>query len=188
MAGPLTFLRPLRYDTVGTVLLVQSAPIELTLRVASRLRTLFPQCTIDVVVREDDRDAVPRADFERIVVVRWEDRRDVVRELRRQSYDVVAVPSSRRGSDYLRVLPLLLRTRRILVFNDNLDYFPLHASRLGSLAHHVSGQASTGALVGWVLARLVLAPLATVVLVAAALRLEIRGAARRVGMARRTRA
>jgi hypothetical protein len=180
VAGPLTFLRSFRHDAVRAVLLVESAPIALTLRVAGCLRTLFPEGTIDAVIREDDREAAAHAGFARVLVVRWEDRREVVRELRRRSYDVVAVPSSRRGSDYLRVLPLLLRTRRILVFNDNLDYFPLHATRLGSLAYHMSGQASPGALVLWALARLLLAPLATVALVASTIRLELRGMARRL--------
>jgi len=179
VAGPLTFLRPFRHDAVRAALVVESAPIDVTLRVAGCLRTLFPESTIDAVVREDDRDAAAGAGFARVDVVRWEDRREVVRALRRRSYDVVAVSTSRRGSDYLRVLPLLLRTRCILVFNDNLDYFPLHASRLGALAYHLSVQASGGALVAWVIARLVLAPLATVVLIASVLRLELRAARRR---------
>jgi hypothetical protein len=179
MASPLTFLRPFRHATVRSVLLLQSAPIELTLRVAARVRTLFPRAAIEVVVREDGREAIADHDFARVMVVRWEDRREVVRQLRRRRYDAVVVPTSHRGSDYLRALPLLLRTRAILVFNDNLDHFPLHASRLGSLAHHVSGQPSTGALLRWLAARLVLMPLATLVLVASVLRIELRGALRR---------
>jgi hypothetical protein len=44
----------------------------------------------------------------------------------------------------------------------------------------MSGQASPGALVLWALARLLLAPLATVALVASTIRLELRGMARRL--------
>lgn len=174
MAGPLTLLRPFRHDRVRSVLLLQSAPVELTLRVAGRLRALFPGCAIDLVVREDDRAAVAAGEFARAFVVRWEDRLDVVRQLRTQRYDAVAVPTSYRGSNYLRVLPLLLRTRAILFFNDRLDWFPLHVTRLGSLAQHVSGQPSAGALAVWFATRIVLVPLATMVLVASVARLELR--------------
>ena len=93
------------------MLLLQSAPIDLTLRVAARLRALFPSCMIDAVVREDDRDAVARDEFAEVMVVRWEDRLEVVRRLRRKRYDAVAVPASHSGSDHLRLLPLLLRTK-----------------------------------------------------------------------------
>ncbi len=181
MASALTFFRPFRPHTIGSILLLGSAPLDLTLRVAARVRTVFPGCTIEAVLREDDRAAAAGEDFAHVTVVRWEDRRDVVRQLRRHRYDAVVVPTSYRGSDYLRALPLLLRTRTILVFNDNLDYFPLHASRLGSLAHHVSGQPSSRALLRWLATRLVVMPAATCVLVASALRLELRAARRRLG-------
>lgn len=180
MASVLTFLRPFRPHTIRSILLLGSGPVDLTKRVGGRLRVVFPGCTIDAVVREDDGAAVGGADFRHVTVVRWEDRRDVVRRLRRQRYDAVVVPTSYRGSDYLRALSLLLRTRAILVFNDNLDYFPLHATRLGSLAHHVSGQPSTRALLRWLATRLVVVPVATCVLVASALRLELRAARRRL--------
>lgn len=86
------------------------------------------------------------------------------------------------GSDFLRVLPVLLKTRGILIFNDNLDHFPLHVSRLSSLVHHLSGQPSTGALLRWTAGRVVLMSLATVVLAAGTLRLdlELRAARRRL--------
>jgi hypothetical protein len=180
VASLLTFLRPLRHERVRSVLLLESAPIDLTLRVAARLRAIFPSCAIELVVREDDRDAVSGADFAAIMVVRWEDRLEVVRKLRRHRYDAVVVPTSHRGSDYLRALPLLLRTRAILVFNDNLDHFPLHAARLGAFAHHVSGQPSAGALLRWIAARIVLVPLTTLLLVASVTRLEMRAAWRRM--------
>ncbi|MBI3767415.1 MAG: hypothetical protein HY271_02850 [Deltaproteobacteria bacterium] len=180
MASPLTFLRPFRHESVRSVLLLQSAPIDLTLRVAHRLRTLFPGCPIEVVVREDDRTALAGEDFARVMVVRWEERREVVRTLRRQRYDAVIVPMSHRGSDYLRALPLLLRVRTILVFNDNLDYFPLHASRIGVLAHHVSGQPTTSALLIWLTKRSLLGSLATLYLLVSTARLELRARWRRV--------
>jgi hypothetical protein len=179
MASPLTFLRPFRHEAVHSVLLLQSAPIDLTLRVAERLRTLFPHCTIELVVREDDREAAA-TDFARVMVVRWEDRLQIVRELRRRRYDAVVVPTSHRGSDYLRALPILLRTRAILVFNDHLDYFPLHVARLRTLVHHLSGGDGGLAIVRWAVARPLRTVIATARLVASVIRLELRAAGRRL--------
>jgi len=180
MANLFTFVRPFRPDQIRSVLLVQSGPIDLMLRVGERLRTTAPGCEIVAVVREDHREAAAAGGFDQLIVVRWEDRLEVVRTLRRRRFDAIVVLLSHRGSDYLRVLPMLLRTRRILVFNENLDYFPLHATRLRDLAYHISGQASPAGLVAWALARLFLAPLATCALIASTLRLELRAVARRI--------
>jgi hypothetical protein len=185
MAGWLTFLRPFRHETVHSVLLLQSAPIDLTLRVATRVRTLFPGCAIELVVREDAREVAAGEDFAQVTIVRWEDRHAVVRQLRRRQYDAVIVPTSYRGSDYMRALPLLLRTRAILVFNDHLDYFPLHASRLKTLAHHLHGEASVSGLARWILFRSVAVPAATLFLLAAVMRLHLRATWRRVRARRR---
>jgi hypothetical protein len=184
MAGVLTFLRPFRHETVRSVLLLQSAPIDLTLRVATRVRTLFPGCAIELVVRENAR-AGAGEDFAQIMIVRWEDRHAVVRQLRRRQYDAVIIPASYGGSDYMRALPLLLRTRAILVFNDHLDYFPLHASRLRTLAHHLYGEASVSGLARWILFRSVAVPAATLFLLATVTRLHVRAAWRRVRARRR---
>jgi hypothetical protein len=185
MANPLTFLRPLRYDTMLAILLVQSGPIELALRVAERLRAICPGCEIDAVVREDDREAAAGGGFAHLMVVRWEDRVEVVRRLRRQRYDTIAVLLSRHGSDYLRVLPYLLRTRAILAFNDNADGFPVHATRAATFALHVSGRSSLGGLLRWAIGRSVLGIAAFCVLVSSALRLQMRAAWRRARTARR---
>lgn len=179
MANPLTFLVPFRYDGVRRVLLVQSGPINLALEVAERLSALFSHCEIDALVREEDCDAARVGRFARVTAVRWEDRFEMVRRLRRQRYDAVVALASSRGSDYLRLIPFLLRTRVIFVFNDRLDYFPLHVTRLAALAHHLSGQGSVGALVAWTLWRAALLPLVTVVLVGSAARLYLRAAWRR---------
>ena len=179
MANPLTFVRPFRHHAIRSVLLVQSAPIDLALRVAARVRATFPGCEIEAVVREDDRDAVADAGFERVFVVRWEDRLEVIRRLRERRYDTVVVIMSHRGSDYLRILPYLLRTRSILAFNDHLDSFPLHVRRVATLAMHVSGRASVAALVSGAASRIILGSVATLVLVASVLRIEARAAWRR---------
>jgi len=177
MSNVFTFLLPLRYDRVRTVLLVQSGPIELAVQAAGRVRALFPDCTLEGLVREADRETA--SGFDRITVVRWEDRLAIIRRLRARRYDVVVVLLGGLGSDYLRMLPFLLRTRAILVFNDRLDYFPLHATRLRALAHHLSGQTSLGALLRWAAGRAVVFPLVTLVLLASVARLYARAAWRR---------
>jgi NADPH:quinone reductase-like Zn-dependent oxidoreductase len=179
MANPLTFVRPFRPHQIRSILLVQSGPMALMLRVGERLRSIAPGCEITAVVREDHREAARTGGFDHVIVVRWEDRLEVVRTLRGRRFDTVAVLMSHHGSDYLRVLPYLLRTRSILAFNDNLDSFPVHVARAGTLVLHVSGQRSAGGLVRWAVSRTVLAIVATAVLVAAVLRIEIRAAWRR---------
>jgi len=179
MANILTFVRPFRPDRIRSVLLVQSGPVDLALRVGERLHTMVPKDDITVVVREDHRDAMAGHDFGEMIVVLWEDRLDVVRALRRRRFDTVAVLMSHAGSDYLRLLPYLLRTRSILAFNDNLDFFPVHVTRLTTLALHISGQRSVGGLVRWALGRAALTCVASVLLVAATLRIHIRGRWRR---------
>src|SRR6185295_7776091 len=109
MSNPLTFLRPLRYDRVRTVLLVQSGPIDVALAAAERVRALFPGCDLDAVIRDRDAAASADAGFSDVVLVRWEDRRQVLRRLRTRRYDAVAVLLTTAGSDYLRLLPYLLR-------------------------------------------------------------------------------
>ena len=181
MASPLTFLLPLRYDAVRTVLLVQSGPPQLAAQVAAKLRTVFPDCEVHGVVREADRDVAGIAGFVETTVVRWEDRLDVVRRLRRRRYDVVVALLSSRGSQQLRLLPYFLRTRAILAFNDNLDYFPVHATRLATLAHHMSGRPSLLGLLRWVIGRAIVVPFATLFLVASVGRIYLRATWRRAG-------
>jgi hypothetical protein len=178
MANPLTFLLPFRYRAMGTVLVVQSGPIELALEVAARLRTLFPGCKVEGLIRDNDVDAVGATDFDRLTVVRWEDRIQVVRQLRERRFDAVAVLLSARGSRAFLLLPYVLRTGAILMFNDHLDYFPLKLGRLSSLAQHVSGSGSVGALLRWVLGRAIVLPAATVLLLASTTRIYLRAAHR----------
>ena len=65
------------------------------------------------------------------------------------------------------------------MFNDHLDYFPLKLGRLSSLAQHVSGSGSVGALLRWTLGRAVVLPAATLFLLASTARIYWRAARRR---------
>lgn len=179
MANPLTFLLPLRYDTVRTVLLVQSGPIDLAIAATKRLRTLFPGCEIELAVRETDLDAADACEADRVTVVRWPDRFEVLRALRRRRYDAVAALLSSRRSHYLRLLPYLLRTRTVLLFNDHLDYFPLHLTRLPALLHHLSGGEAAAQMVPWLVGRAIALPVATIFLAASTARLYLRAARKR---------
>jgi hypothetical protein len=174
MANPLTFLLPLRFHKTQSVLVVQVGDVDQTVAVARRVRTLFPGCEVEGLIRDDDAAAVRADAFDRVTTVRWEERFDVVRRLRARRYDAVAVLLSGEGARAYRMMPYLLRTRAILLFNDHLDYFPLNVLRLSSLAQHVSGHASPGALVRWAAGRAVVLPLATLFLLASTARIYLR--------------
>jgi len=178
MANPLTFLLPFRYDLVRTVLVVQSGPVELALQVAARVRTLFPGCKVEGLIRDNDAGAVDPDAFDRLTIVRWEDRIAMVRDLRERRFDVVAVMLSSTGSRSFMMLPYLLRTGAVLMFNDHLDYFPLKLGRMSSLAQHVSGRGTVGSLVRWGLGRLVIVPAAYVFLLGSTARTQWRAARR----------
>ena len=174
MANLLTFIRPFHYNAMGTILVVQSGTIEHAREVAARVRHLFPGCRVEGLVRDADVDAVQPGDFDALKVVRWEERIQVLRDLRSRRYDAIAVMLSGRGSRSFQLLPYLLRTGAILLFNDHLDYFPLKLARLSSLAQHVSGSRSVGALLRWALGRVVVVPAATVFLLASTARIQWR--------------
>ena len=174
MANPLTFLLPFRYDAVRTLLVVQSGPVELALDVAARVRTLFPGCKVEGLIRDNDAGAVGPDVFDRLTIVRWEDRIAMVRQLRERRFDAVAMLLSATGSRSFQLLPYLLRTRAVLMFNDHLDYFPLTVGRVSSLAQHVSGRGTIGSLVRWGLGRLVVVPAAFVFLLFSTARINLR--------------
>ncbi len=183
MANPLALVRPIDYTSVHHVLVVQTGTLETALGVAATLHGAFPRARIDGVIRDDDVTQVAPGVFTRITAVRWEDRLRILRTLRADRYDVIAVVLSSAGSRAFRLLPYLLRTRHFFLFNEHLDHFPLKWWRLPSLAQHLSGQASIGALARWGLARVVATPLALVFLLLTTARIELRALLRR---ARRT--
>ena len=74
MSTPFTFLLPLRYDRVGRVLLLQSGPAEQMTGIVERLTKLFPDCSIDAVMREADALGQDSLGVARVEVARWEDR------------------------------------------------------------------------------------------------------------------
>lgn len=138
MSSPLTLLRPLRYDRVRTVLLVQTGAGTYLPGIVERLRQIFPGASLRVLVREADATFAGTLEAEQVEVARWEERFDLLSRLRRHRFDAVVLQL---GGDpglrsELRLLPFLLRAKYLIAFNDTLDYFPINFFRLTSLAHH----------------------------------------------------
>src|SRR5262245_45066449 len=77
MSSPLSFLRPLRYDRVRDVLLVQTDPGAQLPAIVARLRELFPGAAIHALVREADGALHETLAVERFEVARWEERFEV---------------------------------------------------------------------------------------------------------------
>src|SRR5262245_52000475 len=123
MSSPLTFLRPLRYDLVRDVLLVQTDSGALLPGVVTRLREIFPGCSLRVVVREADGDLAGSLDAEHVEVARWEERFDLLSRLRQRRFDAVVMQlgTGSGARSELRLLPVLLRARYLIAFNDTLD-------------------------------------------------------------------
>ena len=136
MSSPLTFLRPLRYDRVRDVLLVQTGSCVCLPGIVARLREIFPACSLQVLVREADGELAGSLDAERVEVARWEERFDLLSRLRRKRFDLVVLQLGSGAGSELRLLPFLLRARYLIAFNDALDYFPINVFRLTALAHH----------------------------------------------------
>ena len=179
MANLLTLFRSFDYHATRRILVVQTGTIASTLGIARTLRQYFPEATIDGVVREADAAELGADDFTHVTAVRWEDRIAIVRQLRSERYDVVALLLGGQGSRAFRLLPYLVRTKNILLFNERFDYFPLKWTRVRSLAHHVSGHDSIASLFRWAFGRVVILPLATLFLVASTLRIQLRATRRR---------
>ncbi len=178
MPDLLSYLRPLRYDRVSRIALVQTGPADLVSGVIAELRRLFPDAHVEVLLREEDAALVSHLTADTARVVRFEERQGLVRELRGRSYDLIVMQLSRSGARGLRSLPFVLRGRTIVAFNDSLDHFPLNVFRLPDLASHF-GLTSQGM-------GLVLAPLLLVYLVVSTSWIRLRGLWRRLRRPRAT--
>jgi hypothetical protein len=147
VSGPLTLLRPLRYDRARDVLIVQTETGAQLARIVERVREIFPGCRIHLLVREAESGLAGTIDVEQFDVARWEERFDLLSRLRRRRYDVTVLQLGAGGGSELRLLPFLVRTRSLVAFNGSLDYFPLNVFRLTALAHHFAlVQGETGVL------------------------------------------
>jgi len=137
MSSPLTLLRPLRYDRVRELLLVQTGAGTNLPGIVARLREIFPGATLRVLVREADAELAGSLEAEQVEVARWEERFDLLSRLRQRRFDAVVLQLGDPGArSELRLLPFLLRAKYLVAFNDTLDYFPINVFRLTSLAHH----------------------------------------------------
>jgi hypothetical protein len=182
MSSPLSFLRPLRYDRVRTVLLVQTDAGAQLPGIVVKLREIFPGAAIHVLVREADGGLHETLRVEHFEVARWEERYDLLSRLRRRRFDAAVLQLG--GSSELRLLPYLVRARYLVAFNRTLDYFPINIFRLTALANHFSlTQGSVLRSLFWLLrgalVSCVLGVAGLVVLLASVGRLELRGWLRR---------
>ena len=182
MSSPLMLLRPLRYDRVRDVLIIQTETGAQLGEIVARVRETFPGCQIHLLVREAESRLAGSLEVEQFDVARWEERFDLLSRLRRRRYDVTVLQLGAGGPSELRLLPFLMRTESLVAFNGNLDYFPLNVFRLTTLAHHFAlAQDETGPLraLGSIVRRLLLntvsAMASAIVLPIAIGRLELRG-------------
>jgi len=187
MSSPLSFLRPLRYDRVREVLLIQTDVGARLTGIVAKVREIFPGCSVRVLVREADAALGATLEVEGFEVARWEERFEILSRLRRRRYDVVVLQLGGSAGTELRMLPFFVRARYLVAFNDQLDYFPLNVFRLTAIAHHFSlTQGDAGALrsLVWLLRSAlvsgVLGVLGFVVLLASVTRLRVRGWWRRL--------
>jgi hypothetical protein len=182
VSSPLTLLRPLRYDRVREVLIIQTETGAQLGEIVARVRGIFPGCRIHLLVREAESGLAGTIDVEQFEVARWEERFDLLSRLRRRRYDVTVLQLGTGGGSELRLLPFLMRTKYLVAFNGSLDYFPLNVFRLTALAHHfslVQGESGPLRAILSLLRGAVLAALSAlasiVVLLLAVGRLELRG-------------
>src|SRR4051812_19257842 len=107
MSSPLSFLRPLRYDRIRRVLLVQTGSGTQLPGIVVKLREIFPGSSIHALVREADGELQGTLEVERFEVARWEDRFELLARLRRQRFDTVVLQLTGSRSE-LRFLPFLV--------------------------------------------------------------------------------
>lgn len=177
MPSLLSYVRPFRYDRVGRIALVETGPTHLVAGVLKELRALFPDARVEVLLREEDAALADSLEADRLYVVRYEERAELVRTLRAEPYDLVVLQLSRSGAQGLRSLPFALRGTTLMAFNDSLDHFPLNVFRTRDLANHF-GLLSQGADV-------LLAPITFAYLLLSTTGLRIRGWWRRFRRPRR---
>jgi hypothetical protein len=185
LSNPLTFILPLRYDRVRRVLVVQTGPAAQIPMVVRSLKGLFPGALLEVLMREQDARTRDDLEVTEVRVARYEERFEVLGQLRRHRYDVVAMQMSREMHADLRLLPFVARTRAIFAFNDQGDYFPLSVFRLDALAQHLGGRGgglfhSFASLLKRAVRAAVLGPLGFLCLLLATGKIQLRGAWRRM--------
>ncbi|MEO2168333.1 MAG: hypothetical protein ABGY42_09490, partial [bacterium] len=120
MSSLLTFLRPIPLSGVERVLIVQTGEGASVPDLTARVRGLFAEARVDVLLREADADLRETLDVARVRVARWEERYALLPELRREQFDVVAIRVGGATSE-LRLLPFLLRTKSIVAFDDQMQ-------------------------------------------------------------------
>lgn len=167
-----SYIRPFRYDRVSRIAVVETGPNHLVAGVLEELRGLFPDAHTEVLLREEDAALADKLQADRVRVVRYEERADLVRSLRSEPFDLIVMQLSKGGAQGLRSLPFALKGGTLMAFNDSLDHFPLNVFRLRDLASHF-GLAGQGVSV-------LLAPILFVFLLVSTMGIRVRGVWRRL--------
>ncbi len=136
MSSLLTFLRPIPLSGVERVLIVQTGEGASVPDLTARVRGLFAEARVDVLLREADADLRETLDVARVRVARWEERYALLPELRREQFDVVAIRVGGATSE-LRLLPFLLRTKSIVAFDDQMQARAVTLLRLPGIVAHL---------------------------------------------------
>lgn len=170
----LTFIRPFRYRSIRNILVLQDGSVEPTLKIAEHLRTIFTNCRIHGAICEDDVGRIPGDAFDELTVMRWEDRFKTLQRLRANRYDVVAALHRNQGRCGLKRMPYYLRSRHILIFNENNDYFPIKLWRVPTLIEHYSGSKQLASMLFKLLYRLVVPTAAAIYLFGTVIYLHVR--------------
>lgn len=170
----LTLIRPLRYQSIRRILVLQDGSVAPTLKIAECLRTIFPKCHIHGAICEDDVESLSENSFDHLSVMRWEERYTTLKRLREKKFDAVAVLHRNQGRCGLKRMPYYLRARHVLIFNENYDYFPIKLWRLPTLIEHYSGNRHIASAFFRLLYRLVVPATATMYLLGSVIYLHVR--------------
>lgn len=180
MSSLLTFLRPIPLEGVRRVLVVQTGDAAVLPELIPRVRGLFGEAEIEVLLREGDASLRAHLPVEATRIARWEERYTLLPQLRRESWDVVVVPVGGATTE-LRLLPFLLRTRSLVAFDEEfraraitLLRLPAVATHLGILGEATSRRGILRRFLGRVLVAPIAAALSLAVLLASNARLKLR--------------
>lgn len=161
MSNLLTFLRPIPLAGVKRVLVVQTGEADVLQELLPRVRGLFGEAELEVLLREGDAGLRDQIEVHAVRVARWEERYALLPELRGEVWDVVVMPVGGATTE-LRLLPFLMRTRSLVAFDEEMAARAVTLPRLPGVAAGLGllGRGDSRlAIVRHLMARTLVAPL-----------------------------